>query len=84
MENVKEKDAKALKIPETKKPVIDPRPTIDPVLLEEVGHFLEDAEGWFRTPNTTFEGRAPIELLGTPEEARIRERIDAANLGLYT
>jgi hypothetical protein len=59
-------------------------PAIDPSLLNDVGDYIEDPEAWFHAPNIIFEGRAPIELLGTPEEARIRERIEAAKLGLFT
>ena len=29
-------------------------------------------EGWLTTPNTKFLGRAPEELIGTPEEASLR------------
>jgi Protein of unknown function (DUF2384) len=84
MKNTKEKESKAARPSKSSKPPVDPLPAIDPSLLTEVEQFLDDADGWFRTPNMTFEGRAPIELLGTPEESRIRERIEAAKYGLYT
>jgi DNA-binding transcriptional ArsR family regulator len=62
-----------------------PRPSsIDPTLLEDVRGFVDDPEGWFRTPNLAFEGRRPIELLGTPDEARLRNRIEAAKLGMFS
>jgi DNA-binding transcriptional ArsR family regulator len=58
--------------------------SIDPALLEDVGGLVEDPEGWFRTPNLAFEGRRPIKLLGTPDEQRLRDRILAAKLGMFS
>ncbi len=84
MKNVKEKGSKATRPSRTKKRVVVPQTAIDPGLLEEVGHFLEDAEGWFQTPNAIFEGRAPLDLLGTAEESRIKERIEAAKFGMFS
>lgn len=55
---------------------------IDASLLRDVSGFVDDADAWFRTPNATFEGRKPVELLGTPEEHRLRNRIEAAKLGM--
>jgi DNA-binding transcriptional ArsR family regulator len=52
--------------------------------LEEVRGLVDDPEGWFRTPNPVFEGRRPIDLLGTPDEARLRNRIEAAKLGMFS
>jgi DNA-binding transcriptional ArsR family regulator len=57
---------------------------IDPALLKDVGGFVDDPEAWFRTPNAAFEGRRPIELLGTPNEATLRNRILAAKLGMFS
>ena len=57
---------------------------IDPKLLEDVGGFVDDPEGWFRKPNAAFEGRPPIELLGTRDERRLRSRIAAAKLGMFS
>jgi DNA-binding transcriptional ArsR family regulator len=65
-----------------RKPTMTSR--IDRTLLEDVGGFVEDAERWFRTPNAAFEGRPPIDLLGTTEEARLRNRIEAAKLGMFS
>jgi DNA-binding transcriptional ArsR family regulator len=59
-------------------------PTIDSSLLEDVGGFVDDPEEWFRTSNVEFEGRKPIELLGTADEPRLRNRIEAAKLGLFS
>lgn len=56
---------------------------IDSALLDDVSGFVDDAEGWFHSPNAAFEGRKPVELLGTPEESRLRSRIMAAKLGMF-
>ena len=57
---------------------------IERELLEDVRGFVDDPEEWFRTPNAAFEGRRPIELLGTPDESRLRNRIEAAKLGMFS
>ncbi len=57
---------------------------IDPALLKDVGGLVNDPETWFLTPNMVFEGRAPIELLGTPDEQRLRDRIEAAKFGMFS
>jgi len=57
---------------------------IDRSLLEDVAGFVDDPEQWFRTPNAEFEWRRPIELLGTPDEPRLRDRIEAAKLGMFS
>jgi ArsR family transcriptional regulator len=57
---------------------------IDPLLFEQVGGFVDDPERWFRTPNAEFEGRKPVDLIGTDDEARLRNRIEAAMLGMFS
>jgi Protein of unknown function (DUF2384) len=57
---------------------------IERKLLEDVKGFVDDPEKWFRTPNADFEGRQPIELLGTDDEPRLRNRIEAAKLGMFS
>ena len=59
-------------------------PTIDSSLLQDVGGFVENPEKWFRTSNVEFEGRRPVDLLGTADEPRLRNRIEAAKLGLFS
>ena len=57
---------------------------IDPGLVEDVRGFVDDPESWFRTPNAEFEGRKPVDLLGTVDEPRLRNRIAAAKLGMFS
>jgi uncharacterized protein (DUF2384 family) len=84
MKKVKAKGSKAIRNSEAAKPAADPQPIIDPALLYDMSGFVDDPEEWFRTPNMVFEGRAPIELLGTPDEAVLRNRINMAKYGLYS
>ena len=57
---------------------------IDPGLLDDLGGLIEDPEAWFRRPNAAFDGRRPIELLGTADERILRDRIAAAKLGMFS
>jgi len=59
-------------------------PEIDSSLLQDVSGFVDDPERWFRTSNVEFEGRRPVDLLGTADEPRLRNRIEAAKLGLFS
>jgi Protein of unknown function (DUF2384) len=65
-------------------PEASPPIRIEQKLLEAVRGFVDDPEHWFHTPNAAFEGRQPIDLLGTADEARLRNRIDAATLGMFS
>ncbi len=58
--------------------------SIDPTLLDDVAGFVDDPERWFRMPNAEFEWRRPIDLLGTPDETRLRDSIEAAKLGMFS
>ena len=57
---------------------------IDKSLLEDVGGFVDNPQDWFHTPNPMFEGRKPIDLMGTNEEPRLRNRIEAAKFGMFS
>lgn len=57
---------------------------IDPELLDDMSGFVDDAEEWFYAPNPEFEGRKPIDMLGTKDEARLRNRIKAAVYGMFS
>lgn len=58
--------------------------SIDPTLLADVGGFVDDPVGWFLTRNPELQWRRPIELLGTPEEQTLRDRIEAAKHGMFS
>lgn len=58
--------------------------SIDPALLADVGGFVDDPVAWFLTRNPEFLWRRPIELLGTPDEQTLRDRIEAAKYGLFS
>jgi hypothetical protein len=49
-------------------------------LIEET---LANPEQWLRAANPRLGGRRPIELLGTEEEAKIRDMLIAFNLGMF-
>jgi Protein of unknown function (DUF2384) len=84
MKNTKAKSPKAARGSKVEKPETDSRPAIDPALLKDVGGFVDDPEAWFHRPNGEFEGRAPIEMLGTPDEARLRNRIEMTKQGMFS
>jgi hypothetical protein len=39
----------------------------------DIRNLLENSDEWLATPNTNFGGRKPAELIGTPDEAMLRE-----------
>ncbi len=67
-----------------KSPTVAQAASISKSLLEDVGGFVDDPEKWFHTPNPEFQGRKPIDLIGTSEEPRLRNRIAAAKLGMFS
>jgi hypothetical protein len=40
-------------------------------LVKEAGSAVDDPEDWLNTPNPQFEGRRPLDLIGTREERRV-------------
>jgi hypothetical protein len=44
----------------------------------DVRAILKNADQWLTTPNVVFGGRAPNELIGTPDERFIRETLRSA------
>lgn len=60
------------------------RSRIDPELLDDVRGFVDDPQAWFETPNIEFEGRKPIDLLGTDDEPWLRNRIMGAKFGMFS
>jgi DNA-binding transcriptional ArsR family regulator len=53
-------------------------------LVKKVGAVVEDPEDWLNTPNPRFEGRRPIDLIGTREERRVHIIIEAAAQGCFS
>jgi hypothetical protein len=56
-----------------------PKVEIDPdhklTTRELILKIIPDGAEWIKTPNTKFLGRAPEELIGTPEEASLRNLV---------
>ncbi len=80
---MKDGKTKAVRDSKVEKPEAAPRPAIDPALLEDVGWFVDDPEAWFRRPNREFGYMAPIDMLGTPDEAMLRNCIQASKYGQF-
>jgi DNA-binding transcriptional ArsR family regulator len=53
-------------------------------LIKKVGTVVEDPEDWLYTPNPQFEGRRPIDLIGTDDEIRVYIIIEAAQQGFFS
>jgi DNA-binding transcriptional ArsR family regulator len=52
-------------------------------LIKKVGTVVDDPEDWLSTPNPQFEGRRPIDLIGTKDERRVHIIIEAAQQGCF-
>jgi hypothetical protein len=59
-------------------------PDENPDLREEVKTLLPNGAAWMETQNFLFEGRKPSQLLGTPEEFRVRNLIRAIKHGFIS
>ena len=70
------------------KAVLSPRPALTKSdwkkLVKKVGTVVEDPEDWLNTPNPRFEGRRPIDLIGTREERRVHIVLEAAAQGCFS
>src|SRR5207302_1804740 len=53
-------------------------------LVKKVGSAVDDPEDWLNTPNPQFEGRRPIDLIGTDDEVRVHIIIGAARQGFFS
>jgi uncharacterized protein (DUF2384 family) len=51
--------------------------------LQMVRDYFADPESWLDHPNPVFGGRTPRSLLGTSDEAMLRDRLIAAEYGLF-
>jgi DNA-binding transcriptional ArsR family regulator len=65
-------------------PVREITTPIDPKLLRDVAGFVDDPEKWFHTPNQELGWQKPIEMLGTDEEPKLRNRIEGAKYGMFS
>lgn len=52
--------------------------------LELIAEVVPDYEVWLRTPNTRFGGRAPGELIGTPNEWFLRNTALSLKYGIFS
>jgi ArsR family transcriptional regulator len=53
-------------------------------LIKKVSTVIDDPEEWLNTPNPQFEGRRPIDLIGTDDEVRVHIIIGAAQQGFFS
>ncbi len=53
-------------------------------LIKKVGTVVEAPEDWLNTPNPQFEGRRPIDLIGTDDEIRVHIIVEAAQQGCFS
>jgi DNA-binding transcriptional ArsR family regulator len=53
-------------------------------LINKVATVDDDPEDWLSTPNPQFEGRRPIDLIGTDDERRVHIIIEAAQQGCFS
>lgn len=66
---------------------LSPVPVLDKLalrkLIKKVATVVDDPEDWLSTPNPQFEGRRPIDLIGTKDERRVHIIIEAAQQGCF-
>lgn len=53
-------------------------------LIKKVATVIDDPEEWLNRPNPQFEGRRPIDLVGTDDEIRVHIVIEAAQQGCFS
>jgi uncharacterized protein (DUF2384 family) len=51
-------------------------------LKHEVAQIVADPDAWLYTPNEALGGDSPINLIGTPEEQRLRDLLRAIKHGM--
>jgi hypothetical protein len=54
------------------------------LVRREIEGLVDDPDLWMRTPNPVFENCRPIDLIGTPDEPRLLNRIQAAKQGMFS
>lgn len=65
--------------PATRDPDLDK--DIHDLIQEVLPYFIEDVDGWLRTPNPKFDFARPIDAIGTPRESILRNMLRAAKQG---
>jgi hypothetical protein len=53
-------------------------------LIKKVASVIPDPEEWLNRPNPQFEGRRPIDLIGTKDERRLRIILEAAQQDCFS
>jgi DNA-binding transcriptional ArsR family regulator len=53
-------------------------------LIKKVSTVIDDPEHWLHSPNPQFEGRRPIDLIGTDDEIRVHIILEAARQGCFS
>lgn len=53
-------------------------------LVKKVASAIDDPEEWLNRPNPQFEGRRPIDLIGTDDEVRVHIIIEALQQGFFS
>lgn len=65
-----------------------PEPRMSPSelkkLIKKVSTVITDPEEWLNTPNPQFEGRRPLDLIGTDDEVRVHIILEAAQQGFFS
>jgi hypothetical protein len=67
-----------------------PQPTTNPPsqtksdLLRDIEDIFADPQAWLNTPLVQLRGQKPIDLIGTPEEALVRNMIGRIKYGQFS
>ena len=59
-----------------------------PLTPKELEHrislLIDNPLVWLNTPNIEFSGRCPIELIGTPDQKKLEDRLTMVELGMFS
>lgn len=53
-------------------------------LTHEVAQVVAEPDIWLNTPNEALGGESPINLIGTPQEQRLRDLLRAIKHGMFS
>jgi DNA-binding transcriptional ArsR family regulator len=59
------------------------RPKVPAKLMQTIRRVVADPDAWLNRPNPEFEGRRPIDLVGTKDEVILRIVVEAAEQGFF-